>query len=191
MAWRATCAYRVLGLGEEELAALLSEALQHSLSLLEACQGGDRELCDIFREALHGVLRPGHVGVAPALPLSDNGEPIEAFYAGSSTGQGGWIVFSPHILLEPLYAAHVLLHELAHAVGLADDDTAEALALYIEGVSGTPGEPGIVAEAAERLQRAGCAIHVEELRPLVPVKLTFFHTTDRSDPRAPHVTGEL
>lgn len=158
------CALRVLGVDAGGSAKRLLEAVERAREQLEECPGGDAELCRMLRERLDELLGAGRLAIIPALVVDEEGEPVYAFYVEAREGDPGWIAFSPHTLADPSYAAHVLLHELVHALGLEDEDQTEALALFVEDQPDIPGPPPPVKEAERKLRQANCILAEKQLR---------------------------
>ena len=144
------CALEVLGV--DASAKRLFEAAERAGKQLEGCAGGDAELCRMLRERLDELLGAGRLAIIPALVVDEEGEPVYAFYVETREGDPGWIVFSPHTLADPGYAAHILLHELVHALGLEDEDQPDIPV------------PPPVKEAERKLRQAKCILAEKQLR---------------------------
>ncbi len=170
---RWSCAASVFGV--DWLVSRLTVVAKRAASLLSDCSGGDRVLCKRMLALLREVTGRGRLAVFLAIPTS-GGVAVDAVYAENR--DGGWIVFSPHVLADPGYAVHVLIHELAHAIGLEEDDIAEALVLYTTGANKVLEPPEAVREAEELLRKKGCIVELanspmegSSWPPLIPVTI--------------------
>ncbi len=165
------CATSVLGMDVEWLVSKLAEAADKAREILRRCPGGDRELCKMMLDLLEEVVRGNRLAIFLVLPVDDNGEAVDAVYAEGE--EGAWIAVSPHALADIGYAAHALIHELAHAAGLEEDDIAEALALYAVNAADVPEPPELVQQAEEKLRKSGCTARLSGHKELylVTVKL--------------------
>ncbi|ABM79953.1 hypothetical protein Hbut_0077 [Hyperthermus butylicus DSM 5456] len=153
----------VLGVDADTLAGRLLEAVERAKERLEECPSGDAELCRMLRRRLDELLGASRLAITPALVVDEEGETVNAFYVEGRTGDTGWIVFSPHTLADPDYVAHILLHELVHALGLENEDETEALALFAENQIDIPEPPPPVREAEHKLRRASCMLTEQEI----------------------------
>ena len=128
------------------------------MELLRECPGGDRELCREMLSLLEEIARGERLAAFLALPVDEDGEVIDAVYAEGENGE--WIAVSPHTLADIDYAVHAIVHELAHAIGLEEEEFAEALALYATNTANIPKPPEPVREAEEKLRENSCIVRL-------------------------------
>ena len=105
----------------------------------EACARGavDEAICDVLWEEMARFEDPGDgkrlLGYTHYLVDTGDGGVADAFYVEGETGEGPVVVLvvSTWILGWREYAAYTILHELAHHLGLEEEDFADAIAVYL------------------------------------------------------------
>ncbi len=151
----------VLGLSLDAVAFMARTCVAYVLKLLEECVERD-SMCRLLLEELKSFMRENSILVAPFLVCDEEGEPLAAAYWEGEEGRA--LLLSLQSILDPGYAASSLLHELAHSLGLEEEDYAEAVALMYADVEE---EPPYVARARRLLEEAGCSVRLGEGFPLL------------------------